>query len=210
MGAPPPEIVALTASAPESPRFAQMEFPKELLELMRATTWHEGCPAPIQDLCLLEVTYWDFHGRPQVGKLIVNRAVESDVLDISRKLFEHGFMIERMEPVENFGGSDDQSMAANNTSAFNCRDVTGKPGKFSNHSWGRAIDVNPLTNPMILNGKALPPGGEKYRDRSIAWPGSVLDSSFVVKLFRSHGWTWGGEWNNPDNQHFEKTERTEK
>ena len=81
-----------------------------------------------------------------------------------------------MQPVEEYGGNDDLSMAANNTSAFNCRDVTGSPGRFSNHSWGRAIDINPLTNPMLLRGKILPPAGCPIMSiASKAAPGSILD-----------------------------------
>jgi hypothetical protein len=197
------EIVAAATGAPEA-KFREIAFPEALVARIRLTTWHPGCPVPLEDLRLLELTYWDFHARPQTGLLIVNRELAADVLAIFRKLFEHGFLIERMEPVEEYGGNDNRSMDANNTSAFNCRDVTGQPGKFSNHSWGRAIDINPLTNPMILKGKSLPPAGEAYRDRTLAWPGSILDDSFIVKLFKSYGWTWGGEWKSPDYQHFEK------
>ncbi len=171
---------------------------------MPAVTWHSGCPVPLEELQLLSLAYWDFTGIPRQGLLIVNRAVASDVRYFFEQLFLHGFLIERMAPVEDYEGSDDRSMAANNTSAFNCRDVTGKPGRFSNHSWGRAIDINPLTNPMLLHGRSLPPAGERYLDRTKASPGSILDGGFIVKLFRSRGWTWGGEWPDPDYQHFEK------
>ena len=135
---------------------------------------------------------------------MVHRELADDLLVIFRKLFDHGFLIQSIRPIEYFGADDETSMEANNTSAFNCRDITGKPGTFSNHSWGRAIDINPLTNPMILNGHPLPPQGAAYADRAQAWPGSILDQSFIVNLFRTRGWTWGGEWKNPDYQHFEK------
>lgn len=203
--AAPPEIIGLTSAIGSfQPRFAAGEFPPELLTDMRARTWRQGCPVPIEDLELERLSYWDFSGIPRNGVLIVNKAVGEDVRFFFRKLFEHGFLIERMEPVEDYGGSDDRSMAANNTSAFNCRDVTGKPGRFSNHSWGRAIDINPLTNPMLLHGKSLPPEGEHYLDRTKASAGAILDGSFIVQMFRARGWTWGGEWKDPDYQHFEK------
>ena len=100
-------------------------------------------------------------------------------------------------------------MAANNTSAFNCRDTTGKPGVFSNHSWGRAIDINPLTNPYVKGDRVLPPAGRKYLDRSRAFPGSILKDGFVVQEFESKGWTWGGRWlDRQDYQHFEKPAAT--
>jgi hypothetical protein len=202
--AAPPEIVALTS--PQQPVFE--EAPISTLKAGRISekAWHNGCPAEIAELHALTLSYWDFHGMPRTGVLVVNREVAADVLFIFRKLFEHGFLIQSIRPIEDFAGSDESSMEVNNTSGFNCRDITGQPGKFSNHSWGRAIDINPLTNPMILNGNPLPPQGGAYRDRTLAWPGSILDESFIVNLFRSRGWTWGGEWKNPDYQHFEKPE----
>ena len=139
---------------------------------------------------------------------MVSGALAQELQAIFRELFAHGFLIERMEPVETYGGSDDRSMAANNTSAFNCRDVTGVKGKFSNHSWGRAIDINPLTNPYVKGPKVLPPGGQAFLDRTKAYPGGILPDSFIVKLFANYGWTWGGSWpDRQDYQHFEKPAR---
>jgi hypothetical protein len=205
MSQDPSEIVALTSARPSYPaRFTSIPFPSALLNRMREASWHTGCPVPIEDLRLLNLSYWDFNGIPRQGLLIVHKNVAADVQYIFQRLFQHGFLIERMQTVEVYGGSDDASMAANNTSSFNCRDVTGSPGRFSNHSWGRAIDINPLTNPMVLHGKPLPPEGARYLNRGLAWPGSIFDGSFIVKLFRERGWTWGGEWSNPDYQHFEK------
>jgi hypothetical protein len=205
LAADPPEIIALTSARSSYPaRFEEIPFPAPLLTKMREATWHAGCPVPIEDLRLLDLSYWDFNGLPRQGRLIVHKDLTADVKSAFQSLFEHGFLIERMQPVEEYGGSDDVSMSANNTSSFNCRDVTGSPGRFSNHSWGRAIDINPLTNPMVLHGKSLPPEGARFLDRSLASPGSILDGSFIVNLFRAKGWTWGGVWTNPDFQHFEK------
>jgi hypothetical protein len=201
----PPEIVALTSARNGfEARATRLRISDDLLTQIRKWTWRPGCPVPPADLTLLRVSYWDFSGKPQNGEIVVNRAVADDLESIFSRLFDHGFLVERMSPVENYEGSDNESMDANNTSAFNCRDVTGQPGKFSNHSWGRAIDINPLTNPMILHGKPLPPDGARYTDRTVAHPGSILAGSFIVKLFEEHGWTWGGTWANPDYQHFEK------
>jgi hypothetical protein len=200
----PPEIIALTTASATKPRFARVELTDSLRNKMLKTTWHAGCPVGIADLELLSLSYWNFNGASRDGLLLVNRAVADEAIDVFRKLYDHGFLIERMQLVEEYDGSDDRSMEANNTSAFNCRDVTSKPGRFSNHSWGRAIDINPLTNPMLLRGNFLPPQGERYKDRNKAWAGSILEGSFIVQTFRAHGWTWGGEWKDPDYQHFEK------
>jgi hypothetical protein len=176
-----------------------------LLEKIRHTTWHAGCPVAPEDLRQLTLTYRDFDRKERTGTLLVNADLADEVVRIFRDLFSHGFMIERMIPIEDYGGNDDASMAANNTSAFNCRDTTGKPGVFSNHSWGRAIDINPLTNPYVKGDKVLPPEGRKYLDRSQAFKGSILKDSFIVREFEKAGWTWGGRWpDRQDYQHFEK------
>ncbi len=176
-----------------------------MLDQVRHTTWHAGCPVPPEDLRRLTLTYLDFDGKTRTGTMIVNKDLSAEVLRIFRSLFDHGFQIERMVPIEDYGGDDDASMAANNTSAFNCRDATGKPGVFSNHSWGRAIDINPLTNPYVKGDKVLPPAGRRYLDRSKAFKGSILANGFVVREFERAGWTWGGRWpDRQDYQHFEK------
>ncbi|MCU1262509.1 MAG: family peptidase [Bryobacterales bacterium] len=178
------------------------------MESVKKTTWHQGCPVPPDDLRRVSVSYWDFAGRPARGALVVNKELTAEVQAIFGELFDHGFLIEKMQPIEAFGGSDDRSMEANNTSAYNCRDVTGVKGTFSNHSWGRAIDINPLTNPYVKGRKVLPPAGSAYLDRTRAYPGGILRDSFTVKAFLKRGWTWGGSWpDRQDYQHFEKPPR---
>lgn len=187
------------------PVFRSDLVPPELLNKIRHTTWHPGCPVAPEDLRRLTLTYLDFDGKPQSGLLLVNKDLADETLRIFRSLFEHRFAIARMTPVEEYGGDDNASMAANNTSAFNCRDATGKPGVFSNHSWGRAIDINPLTNPYVKGDKVLPPAGRAFLDRTKTHPGSILRNSFIVEEFERHGWTWGGRWpDRQDYQHFEK------
>ena len=190
------------------PVFKAHELPPALLAKIKTITWHSGCPVPPSDLRALTVSYWNFEGKPATGTLVVNKAVARDVRKIFRKLFHHGFLIERVEPVENYGGDDIRSMEANNTSSFNCRDITGRPGKFSNHSWGRAIDINPLTNPYIKGPLVLPKQGRAYLDRNRAYVGGILPNSYIVRLFKKKHWTWGGSWTDrQDYQHFEKPKR---
>jgi len=204
--ADPPEIVASRpSSAGFTPAFQVEPIAPPLLVKIGTSTWHAGCPVPPDDLRQLTLSYWNFDRKPANGVLIVHKDVAGEVAEVFRDLFQHGFLIEKITPVEEYQGDDDASMAANNTSAFNCRDVTGQPGKFSNHSWGRAIDINPLTNPYIKGDKVLPPEGRRYLDRTQALPGSILADSFVVKRFAQAGWQWGGSWSDrKDYQHFEK------
>ena len=101
---------------------------------------------------------------------------------------------------------DDASMAADNTSAFNCPAVTGGTG-WSEHSYGRAVDVNPVENPYVRGTTVLPPAGAAFVDRHAA-PGVILDGDVVVQAFAAHGWQWGGHWTSPkDYQHFSTTGR---
>jgi hypothetical protein len=190
------------------PLFKNEPVHAPLLERIRHTTWHPGCPVPPEDLRQLTLTYLDFKNHRRSGTLLVHRDLADEVVRIFRALLDHGFVIERMVPIEEYGGDDDASMAANNTSAFNCRDTTGKPGVFSNHSWGRAIDINPLINPYVKGDKVLPPAGRQYLDRTRSFSGSILKDSFIVREFEKAGWTWGGRWSDrQDYQHFEKQNR---
>jgi hypothetical protein len=205
--ADPPEIVTHKdqGGSGRMPRFQIELVAAPLLEKIRSSTWHAGCPVGPEDLRQLTLSYWNFDQALTTGVLIVHKDVAEEVVQLFRALLTHGFLIEKMTPVEDYEGDDDASMAANNTSAFNCRDVTGQPGKFSNHSWGRAIDINPLTNPYIKGDKVLPPDARQYLDRSRAFPGSILADSFIVKHFAEAGWQWGGAWSGrKDYQHFEK------
>jgi hypothetical protein len=198
-------LLAIGSLFGAEPVFKSEPVPAPFVEKMRHTTWRPGCPVAPGDLRQLTLTYLDFDNHRRTGLLIVNKDLAHETLRIFRILLDRGFMIERMTPIENYGGDDDVSMTANNTSAFNCRDATGKPGVFSNHSWGRAIDINPLTNPYVKGDKVLPPGGRRYLDRSKAFRGSILANSFIVHEFEKAGWTWGGSWpDRQDYQHFEK------
>ena len=98
-------------------------------------------------------------------------------------------------------------MAADNTSAFNCRyAVAPGPKSWSAHAYGEAIDVDPVENPYLEGGKVLPPAGEPYADRTRTRPGMAVPGGVLVSAFASVGWQWGGRWTaSPDWQHFSAT-----
>lgn len=180
-------------------------IPKPLQQLMLKYSWKPGCPVPISNLVLLELSYWGFDQHTHTGQLIVNKVVAQEVLDIFRDLYNQQFPIALMIPVENpmFQGNDDATMAANNSSAFNCRAITGKPGTYSNHSYGLAIDINTMINPYVKDSVVLPLSG--YLNRSHPIPGMISRGDPVYKAFVSRGWAWGGDWDTrQDYQHFEK------
>jgi hypothetical protein len=171
-------------------------------------SWRPGCPVGPDQLRQVRLDYWGFDGQPHRGTLVVHRTVTADVITVFRTLYAQRFPIRRMTPVDAYGGSDDASMADDNTSAFNCRNaVTGGPATWSAHAYGKAIDVNPVENPYLLDGDVLPPAGRAYLDRGAVRAGMAVPDGALVKAFTAAGWTWGGRWSDPDYQHFSRTGR---
>lgn len=197
------------AAAPVVPMFAATVAPVDAaLAVRMATSWHEGCPVPLADLRYLTVPYVDFGGVVRTGELVVHADVADGVTRVFARLFELRYPIRSMRLVDDFGGSDDESMAADNTSAFNCRPVTGGT-RWSEHAYGRALDLNPVENPYVARDHVAPDAGAAFVVRVPA-PGVVLADDAVVQAFAAEGWQWGGEWLPPlprDYQHFSTTGR---
>ena len=171
-------------------------------------SWRPGCPVSIGELRLIRLSYWGFDGAPHRGELVVNHRVSDAVVTVMRRLFTVRFPIRRMEPIDAYGGDDERSMAADNTSAFNCRWAKGHSGVWSEHSFGWAIDINPLENPYVGGGVVDPPSGRSYADRSRSAPGMIHAGDTVVRAFTAVGWGWGGSWSSiHDYQHFSATGR---
>lgn len=168
-------------------------------------SWREGCPVGPDQLRLVKMTVLGFDGKAYRGELVVARDVVRDVIGTFAELYHHRYPIERMLTVEKYDADDDLSMEANNTSAFNCRAITGGTA-WSNHSYGRAIDVNPVQNPYISSsGNVYPPNGAPYVDRTRTDQGLIHADDATVRAFERRGWEWGGYWDTPiDYQHFEK------
>lgn len=170
-------------------------------------SWREGCPVAPSALSRVTLTHFGYDGAVRQGDLIVAAEWAEALTSVFLTLFEAGFPIERIEPVSAYGADDDASMAANNTSAFNCRTVAGT-SRWSEHAYGRAIDINPLVNPFVSGSQVEPPGGEAYLDRDPSVPGLIVDGDIVVEAFASIGWEWGGHWESvKDYQHFSATGR---
>jgi hypothetical protein len=166
-----------------------------------SASWRAGCPVTPADLRLVTVTLIGFDGKPGTGRIVVAADVAQATADVFGSLYAMRYPIARMEPVEAFGGSDDASMAADNTSAFNCRATTGGTG-FSEHSYGSAIDLNPVENPYVKGSTVLPEAGRAFVDRKLA-PGVIVAGDPVVRAFADRGFSWGGDWNSlKDYQHF--------
>ena len=174
---------------------------------MTGVSWRAGCPVSLRDLRAVTASYRGFGGSVRTGTLIVNRDVAAKVVVVLGKLFAERFPIRRMEPVDTFGGSDYASIEADNTSAFNCRPVAGT-SRWSEHAYGRAIDLNPLENPYVSGGTTSHAASRRYLDRSRQLKGMVHSGDSVVTAFASVGWGWGGSWSGTkDYQHFSASGR---
>jgi hypothetical protein len=170
---------------------------------MTGVSWQRGCPVGLSELRLLTVTRWGFDGRPHRGRLVVNRDSAREVLSAMRSLYRLRYPIRRMRLVDAYGADDHRSMDADNTSAFNCRFVAGT-GRWSEHAYGRALDLNPIENPYVTaSGHVSPPAGARFAHRSNTAKGLVHRGGSVVRAFAGVGWEWGGDWSWPkDYQHF--------
>jgi hypothetical protein len=193
------------ASSSPAPPFASKTLRVTAADLPHS--WRPGCPVGPAQLRLVRLAYWDFVGRRRVGELVVHADVASSVVAVFRRLYRARFPIRRLVKVDAYRGSDRASMAADNTSGFNCRFVAGSsPPRWSAHAFGKAIDVNPVENPYVQGSHVSPPAGARYLDRSRVRPGMAVAGGLLVRAFAGQGWAWGGNWRGtPDYQHFSTT-----
>jgi len=112
-----------------------------------------------------------------VSRIRVHKKVALSLLSVLHKI--HGLYDGDQKKIEHdrlhlFGG------------AYNFRLMRGGT-RLSMHSYGCAIDIDPVNNPL---GKAWAPNS------------GMIDME-VVRVFEDAGWTWGGRWHRPDCQHFQ-------
>ncbi|KKP23881.1 MAG: hypothetical protein SZ59_C0003G0105 [candidate division TM6 bacterium GW2011_GWF2_28_16] len=196
---------------------------KELEAFITGKSFKPDFPIKIEDLAVVYVLHWGFDNKIHAGIIIVNKNIAQEVCDIFQELFDAHFRIEKINLIDNYNADDDLSMADNNSSALCCREITGKPGTYSKHTFGLAIDINPVQNPYVKGYLVLPENSKNnlnninYTDREKVknLMGVITQDSVCYKIFAKYGWTWGGNWektyfdgkeNKPyfDYQHFEK------
>lgn len=181
-----------------------------LFRTMTESSYRHRPPVTRSELRYLRVLHHDGHGHVRVGEMVCHRAIARDLLEIFRELYKASYPIERMELVDRYGGDDERSMSANNTSCFNHRPVTGRKVTLSRHAYGMAVDINPLYNPYCKqradgSWKVSPATATKYRNRVAQFPYKITRGDLLYRLFIQHGFTWGGGWKScKDYQHFEK------
>jgi len=163
-----------------------------------------GTRAPervIRELCLVDVLYYSFDDKLHQGQVIVHQSVQQDVEEILALIRSKRFPIAGAVPIVKYGWSDNTSMAANNTSAFNYRRVTGTR-RLSRHALGLAVDINPRQNPVIYRNGSISPKGAVYQPGTA---GTLSEDNPVVRAFVERGWRWGGHFENMmDAHHFQK------
>ena len=194
--------VSETQARPGAPAFSSSIERVRWAELSHS--YRADCPVGPSELRTVSVAHWGFDGKPYVGRIVVAKRVAPALVSVFRTLWQAKFPIRRLQPVSAYRGSDDASMAADNTSAFNCRFVGGT-SRWSRHAFGEAIDVNPVENPYVRGSTASPPAGRAYLDRSTARPGMAVRGGVLVRAFAAVGWRWGATFG--DYQHFSTTGR---
>jgi hypothetical protein len=167
-------------------------------------TWRAGCPVGPSKLRVVSMNFRGYDGVVRRGMLIVRWDKVTQTAAIFRAAYLAGFRIRRMDNPNLWLGSDEAMMKADNTSAFNCRRVTGNSSRLSPHSYGTAIDVNTMRNPYkAANGVWYPPNGLRWVNRSLRDVGMIWGSSTITRQVISRGGIWGGYWTYRDYQHFE-------
>ena len=192
--------------------FVSYTIDDDLFQRIYGLSYKEDCTIPREELRYLKVLHYGYDRQIYVGELMVNVELAGDFLEIFQALYENQYEIEKMLLVDDFGADDNWSIENNNTSAFNYRVSTLDGETLSNHAFGRAIDINPLHNPYVTY---YDWGMDTYFDESIPYMNRedsslkhmINHEDLCCRLFIEHGFTWGGDWENPkDYQHFEKIE----
>lgn len=177
-------------------------------DLVQGGFWKPGCPVPLRDLRLLTVTHWGFDGKARRGQLIAHEEVAGPLRRVFRRLYELRFPIRHLsvdiyEPGRTLPAHGDVS------GSFECRQSVPSPcvggdasGRWSNHAYGYAVDLNPRENPYVGCGMVRDPTRAAYVTRKRLLKGMVTPA--VVRAFSSIGWGWGGSWSGDtkDYMHF--------
>jgi hypothetical protein len=205
LGTPP--LPAPAPAAPVDDRFTATIAPVPDHVLARST-WRPGCPVTPDELQYLTVTFLGFDGRLHTGELIVNADVATDVVGVFAALHAARFPLEEVRVIAIEELSAPPTGDGNVTSAFVCRPAVGAT-RWSEHAYGRAVDVNPFHNPYVRGDLVLPELAGAYVDRSDVRPGMIVAGDAVTSAFAAAGWAWGGAWTGTatDPMHFSRSGR---
>lgn len=197
-----------TQEASYADDFYISEIPDDIFAKMQGKSYKEDCTVPREDLRYVHVRHMGFDGEAKDGELVVNKAIADDVLAIFEELYKADYPIEKVRLVDEYDADDEASMSDNNSSVFNFRFISHTTRIFR-HGLGMAVDINTRYNPYVktVDGKLSiePANGADYVDRSKDFPHKIDHEDLCYKLFKEHGFTWGGDWtHSKDYQHFER------
>ena len=197
-----------TPEASYADDFYISEIPDDIFAKMQGKSYKEDCTVPREDLRYVHVRHMGFDGEAKDGELVVNKAIADDVLAIFEELYKADYPIEKVRLVDEYDADDEASMSDNNSSAFNFRFISHTT-RISKHGLGMAVDINTRYNPYVktVDGKLSiePANGADYVDRSKDFQHKIDHEDLCYKLFKEHGFTWGGDWtHSKDYQHFER------
>jgi hypothetical protein len=197
------------AQRQETYRSSVVSLPGSVRAQLTGAFWHRGCPVALSELRLLTVRHWGFDARPHTGQLVVNRDAAAGLARVFGRLYELRFPIRHMRLLDAYGPERTRPADGDVTASFECRQSVPSPcvggsrsGRWSNHAYGLAVDLNPAENPYVGCGRTRDPTRLRYLDRSRLRAGMVTPA--VVRAFRAIGWGWGGDWSGAtkDYMHF--------
>jgi hypothetical protein len=190
--------------------FTAVPVEGEVLARMTGVSYKPGSSLPADQLRYLRIPHYpQIHGDIVLGEMVCNAAIAEDLLAIFKALFDRHYPIARMQLVDDFGGDDNASMLANNSSCFNDRPKSWSRTEKSKHALGLAVDINPFYNPLVrVRGgvvRVSPAESRAFADRTQVFDYKISKSDLCYKEFIARGFRWGGSWaSSQDYQHFEK------
>lgn len=183
------------------------EIDEKIFARIDGKSYKKNCPLPLDELRYLHVLHKDLSGKTLEGELICNVKIAESLTDIFKKLYAENYPIEKIRLIDEYDADDELSMRDNNSSCFNFRYVSFT-NRISLHGYGLAVDINPLYNPYIktVDGKKViaPDNSAEFEDRKKNFPYKIDANDLCCRLFKEHGFIWGGDcWDDEkDYQHF--------
>ena len=209
----PPELVQRRFTLPDRlPALPGAGFVSRVVtpapaDVITRSTWKPGCPVGRDDLSWVRLTFHGFDDRRHTGELLVDKAAADDLVGVFQQLYAIRFPIEEMRITTKADLAAPPTGDGNDTGVFTCRPTVGSTS-FSQHAYGRAIDLNPFQNPYAKGDVVLPELASSYLERDFRRPGMIASGGPVVRAFASIGWEWGGGWRSlKDYQHFSQNGR---
>lgn len=176
-------------------------------EVLQRSTWRDTCPISADDLVYVTVTFYGFDQVTHVGELLLHRDVADDIVTVFETLHDAQFPIEEMRIISHDDLAREPTGDGNVTTGFVCRSVVSG-NAWSQHAYGRGLDINPFHNPYLRGQKVIPELAGAYLDRNNVRPGMIVANDVVVQAFAAIGWPWGGDWSSAkDWMHFSSTGR---